>query len=202
MQLIEDKPIDDFEYAFEIIIRKRKINKEIEDIGAGLDPLSPANGWKGRLNAEVQAINKWERDKGTATTGDKAILKYFPLPDKPVPPPEAESKTRNRQLPRKFAHLIHKKHMNASGRCAWNFIPEVLGKYFDIEHTPVQLDRNNREARKTVTATVSIGEEIREITFKAFQSAWDREKADSEDQRWAKEKKILIQEATNGKKIL
>jgi hypothetical protein len=202
MQLTEDKPIDDFEYAFEIIIRKLKINKEIEDIDAGMEPLSPANGWKGRLNAEVQAINEWEIDKGTATTGDKAILKYFPLPDKPVPPPEAKSKTRNRQLPRKFAHEIHKKHKNVSDRSAWNLIPEVWGTCFDIEHTPILLDRNNREARKTVTATVSISDEIREITFKAFQNAWDREKADSEDQKWAKEKKILIEKAKKGGKIL
>lgn len=70
---------DEFDYAFFISSRILNIKRDIEQ------PPSGTAISRERRDAEVKAGLQWLiTGKGKPTTGDKAILKYYPLPDEPT----------------------------------------------------------------------------------------------------------------------
>lgn len=171
---------NEFDYAFDILMRIRNIQKDIDHppVGAEIS--------RERRQAEVNTMQEWMRTyKGTPTTGDTAILKYYPLPEMPPPPEKTKiekASERRKEVPRMLARSIMLEYPNATGRNAWNLLPGGIWADNLTKHTPIP-ESNNREIRKAAILTIALPDREEPVTFKAFERAWEREKDQTQDQR-------------------
>lgn len=175
----------EFDYVFDLIIRKRTLENHIKN------PPENTSISTERFLSEIRAFEDWDKTgKGTPTTGDKAIYKYYPLPAKPDPVKSSGEKPQRRLKPAGIlAEMVRSAYPTQpdgtspmTDRQAWNRLPEAAD-WMIKDHIECKPSRESR-GRATLTAswpdsvTNKITEE--EITFKQFAKAWENKKRDPE----------------------
>lgn len=191
--------VTEFDYNFDVKARILDIQRSIEN------PPKGTQISRERLAAEVQAGLEWIRtNKGVPTTGDTAILKYYPLPEKPTPQLLLGKKNSGRKygMPRILAGIatmglqaLDDGSYPITDRQAWNRLPEVADGFID-QHT-------HCEATSRGTATLTIASQIIKsakdiastVTFKQFAKAWENQKSLPEKRKEAAEIKRMKEEA-------
>jgi len=185
---------NEYEYAYEIIMRIRDLNRDIEAPPPGVE-IS-----RERKRAEVVVCEQWlETGRGTPTTKDKAILKYYPLPERPSHVPRGKEKSRRkRKTARILAEIARSAYLTQpdgtspmTDRQAWNYLPEVadwmLKKHIKCEPS---LESRSKAVLIVSCPSINPGEVIEEtVTFNQFRKAWEIFKIDPEKRKAAAIKK-------------
>ena len=191
----------EYDYTFDMILRARKLEEDIHNPPPGTDFLTE------KRVSELQAATSWKKTgKDSPTTGDKAIIKYYPLPRKPTTERLQGRKNsgRKREMPRILAKIALSGLQTLSDgtplisdRKAWNQLPEVaMGLIKEHIHCEATTEsRRNATLKLSSHMTKFTKDKEGTITFKQFAKAWENQKSIPEKRKEAAEKKKAKEEA-------